>query len=260
MFEIRYLPTSTNDPYKGHSARFTFFIQISVLVPWSRIPEAYWFWFLIAATMAESVFGTSTIDIAMGVEKPSDLLANVNDSGKQRKKRRRKARLTGLSQQRRWANERERHRTRRVNDAIYALRDRLPDFLNPLHIKLSKMETICLAIRYIRQLKDMLEEDDRSRSSSDFEGIDTDLSPQLSSDFSTDGDFEELFKMDTSFLLPSSPSSDLLDIDDSEDVFWWLQTIYVQFTFQKFFLTTRTHPQPSTASLYVEDRIELEHF
>lgn len=171
--------------------------------------------------MAESVFDTSTIDLALGVEEKSDLLANVNDSGKQRKKRRRKARLTGLSQQRRWANERERHRTRRVNDAIYALRDRLPDFLNPLHIKLSKMETICLAIRYIRQLKDMLEEDDRSRSSSDFEGIDTDLSPQLSgSDFSTDGDFEELFKMDTSFLLPSSPSSDLLDIDDAEDVFW----------------------------------------
>ena len=171
--------------------------------------------------MAENVFGTSAIDIALGVEKSSDLLSNANGSGKQRKKRRRKARLTGLSQQRRWANERERHRTRRVNDAIYALRDRLPDFLNPLHIKLSKMETICLAIRYIRQLKDMLEEDDRSRSSSDIEGIDIDIdvSPQLSSDFSTDGEFEELFKMDTSFLLPSSPSSDLLDLED-EDVFW----------------------------------------
>lgn len=160
--------------------------------------------------MAESVFGTSAIDIALGVEKSSDLLSKANGSGtKQRKKRRRKARLTGLSQQRRWANERERHRTRRVNDAIYALRDRLPDFLNPLHIKLSKMETICLAIRYIRQLKDMLEEDDRSRSPSDFEGIDTDQSPQQSSEFSTD-EFEELFKMDTSFLLPL----------EDDDVFW----------------------------------------
>jgi hypothetical protein len=176
---------------------------------------------LCSTTMAESIFESATFDFTLKVEKPDDLLVSANDdNGKQRKKRRRKARLTGLSQQRRWANERERHRTRRVNDAIYALRDRLPDFLNPLHIKLSKMETICLAIRYIRQLKDMLEEDDRSRSSSDFEGIDTDLSPQLSSDFSTDGDFEELFKMDTSFLLPSSPSSDLLDIDDTEDVFW----------------------------------------
>ncbi|XP_046846225.1 neurogenic differentiation factor 1-like [Xenia sp. Carnegie-2017] len=175
--------------------------------------------------MAESIFDASAaFDFSLKVEKDDiddDLIVNSNDdNGKQRKKRRRKARLTGLSQQRRWANERERHRTRRVNDAIYALRDRLPDFLNPLHIKLSKMETICLAIRYIRQLKDMLEEDDRSRSCSDFEGIDTNLSPQLSSDLSTDGDFEELLKMDTSFLLSSSPSSDFPEIDDTEDVFW----------------------------------------
>jgi hypothetical protein len=32
--------------------------------------------------------------------------------------------------------------------------------------------------------------------------------------------------LDTSFLLPSSPSSDLLDIDDTEDVFWWLNILF----------------------------------
>lgn len=60
------------------------------------------------------------------------------------------------TQQRNAANQRERKRMKIINDAFDGLRDRIPLECNDR--KLSKVDTLRLAIRYIQQLSDMVEE------------------------------------------------------------------------------------------------------
>ena len=79
------------------------------------------------------------------------------ETGKKRQKkpRRRSARLTGVSKQRKSANTRERNRVRVVNDAFEKLRHLIPLF--PTERRPSKIKTIRLASMYISLLTEMRE-------------------------------------------------------------------------------------------------------
>ncbi|XP_043852251.1 transcription factor 15-like [Dromiciops gliroides] len=72
----------------------------------------------------------------------------------QGKKKRKGARVVGLSQQRQAANARERDRTHSVNSAFTALRTLIPT--EPADRKLSKIETLRLAASYISHLANVL--------------------------------------------------------------------------------------------------------
>lgn len=74
-----------------------------------------------------------------------------------KRKRRRKPRLTGISKQRQSANARERSRMRSIGAAMLQLRHRLPPSLVPKSKKLSKIQTLRLAIRYIAYLFEVLQ-------------------------------------------------------------------------------------------------------
>lgn len=108
----------------------------------------------------------------MVVEKPRDL--NQIGSSKalnRKKKRRRKPRLTGLSKQRQTANARERSRMRSISAAMLQLRYHLPSSFAPKEKKLSKIQTLRFAIRYIGDLFDVLQrsEDSDTETGSDAE-------------------------------------------------------------------------------------------
>ena len=77
-----------------------------------------------------------------------------------KRKRRRKPKLTGLSKQRQKANARERIRMRSISAAMLQLRYRLPSSLAPKGKKLSKIQTLRFAIRYIGYLWNVLQQDD----------------------------------------------------------------------------------------------------
>ena len=80
-----------------------------------------------------------------------------SSNDKNKRKRRRKPRLTGLSKQRQTANARERNRMRSLSTALLHLRDCLPSFIVPIDKKLSKIQTLRLAIRYIATLRKILQ-------------------------------------------------------------------------------------------------------
>lgn len=61
-------------------------------------------------------------------------------------------------------NERERARVRNVNDGFERLRSHLPVYTEPKDRRLSKVETLREAIKYIRDLQAILANDDESRS------------------------------------------------------------------------------------------------
>ncbi|KAK6483030.1 mRNAion factor 15-like [Huso huso] len=69
-------------------------------------------------------------------------------------KRKRKSSQAGISKQRQTANARERDRTHSVNTAFTALRTLIPT--EPADRKLSKIETLRLASRYISHLANIL--------------------------------------------------------------------------------------------------------
>lgn len=92
----------------------------------------------------------------MVVEKPR----GSNQSLKRKRKRRRKPRLTGLSKQRQTANARERVRMRSITAAMLQLRYHLPSSLAPKEKKLSKIQTLRFAIRYISDLWEVLQSAD----------------------------------------------------------------------------------------------------
>jgi transcription factor 15 len=71
---------------------------------------------------------------------------------KKKRRRRRKPRLTGLSKERQTANARERTRMRSISDALLHLRYHLPSTVVPKDQKLSKIQTLRLAIGYIADL------------------------------------------------------------------------------------------------------------
>eukprot|EP00794_Sanderia_malayensis_P003276 gene3276-3757_t len=76
-----------------------------------------------------------------------------------RKPRRRKRMLTGVSKQRRAANERERKRLQIINNAFIGLKDLLP--LLPGEENISKIDVVKLASRTILLLKEILDDCDR---------------------------------------------------------------------------------------------------
>lgn len=109
----------------------------------------------------------------MVVEKPRDLEQTKSSEVLNRKRRRRrKPRLTGLSKQRQTANARERSRMRSISAAMLQLRYHLPSSFAPKEKKLSKIQTLRFAIRYIGDLYEVLqrgEESDTETSSAESE-------------------------------------------------------------------------------------------
>ncbi|XP_078376796.1 uncharacterized protein LOC144660115 [Oculina patagonica] len=109
----------------------------------------------------------------MVVEKPRDLKQTESSEALIRKRRRRrKPRLTGLSKQRQTANARERSRMRSISAAMLQLRYHLPSSFAPKEKKLSKIQTLRFAIRYIGDLWEVLqrsEDSDTETSSAESE-------------------------------------------------------------------------------------------
>ena len=71
------------------------------------------------------------------------------------RKRRRKRMLTGISKQRRLANERERKRLQVVNTAFVSLKNVLP--LSSVDQKISRIEIVRLASKHIASLMQLLQ-------------------------------------------------------------------------------------------------------
>nr|ABD57444.1 Mesp [Branchiostoma floridae] len=120
-----------------------------------------------------------------GSPESSALLLN---GGSRRRRRRRKPRLTGLSKQRQAANERERVRMQNLTAALGVLREHIPPPVAPKDKRLSKIETLKLAIGYIDYLRRVLQESTENAASL--------LPPSLESlakedaEFDIDGSFE----------------------------------------------------------------------
>lgn len=94
---------------------------------------------------------------------PNDASDNQRTSEskvKRKRKRRRKPRLTGLSKERQTANARERSRMRSISDALLHLRGHLPSTIVPKDKKLSKIQTLRLAIGYISDLWQVVQNND----------------------------------------------------------------------------------------------------
>ena len=94
----------------------------------------------------DSVFYQQSID--------NQLSNDEDEDGEKKKPRRRKKMLTGVSKQRRAANERERKRLQIINIAYKELKGVLPLFPNEDNIP--KIEIVRLATRTIRYLSDIL--------------------------------------------------------------------------------------------------------
>ncbi|XP_048580329.1 pancreas transcription factor 1 subunit alpha-like [Nematostella vectensis] len=84
----------------------------------------------------------------------------IKANSRKKRRRRRRPRLTGLSKQRQTANARERNRMRSISDALLHLRYHLPQTVVAKDKKLSKIQTLRLAIRYISDLFEILQSDD----------------------------------------------------------------------------------------------------
>lgn len=86
--------------------------------------------------------------------------SQYNQKKTSRKKPRRKPiRLTGVSQQRRKANERERRRVQALNSRIEILRDHIP--LPPLGKRPTNTEVIWMAATYIEFLTELLKKSEK---------------------------------------------------------------------------------------------------
>ena len=92
------------------------------------------------------------------------------------RKRRRKRMLTGISKQRRLANERERKRLQVVNTAFVSLKNVLP--LPSVDQKISRIEIVRLASRHIASLMQLLQHGE------DLQGVENDFccEDQITSD------------------------------------------------------------------------------
>ena len=102
-------------------------------------------------------------------EEPRTICIEKNKLCNGRKKRRRKPRLTGLSKQRQRANARERLRMRDISAALLQLRYHLPASFAPKDKKLSKIQTLRFAIRYIGDLWEVLRQNERTTEVREFE-------------------------------------------------------------------------------------------
>ena len=129
--------------------------------------------------------------------------------GSRKRPRRRKRMLTGVSKQRRAANERERRRLQIINYAFKDLKNILP--LLPGEENISKIEIVRLASKTIRLLAQILAEDDHSQTGVKMESeeersscssADSTESLDTLDSFDTDTGFDDLSNdMDFSFLL-----------------------------------------------------------
>lgn len=90
----------------------------------------------------------------MGKESPEE---EKNTSRK--KTKRRPSRLTGVSRQRKMANERERRRVQALNTRIENLRELIP--LSPYEKRPTKTEVIWMAANYIEFLGELLEKSEK---------------------------------------------------------------------------------------------------
>ena len=77
-----------------------------------------------------------------------------------KRKQRKKRILTGVSRQRRAANDRERRRNERLNQAFVTLKRTLP----LANIDISKIEILRLAVKWIDHLATLLEENEQQKS------------------------------------------------------------------------------------------------
>ncbi|XP_032229899.1 protein lin-32 [Nematostella vectensis] len=99
---------------------------------------------------------------------PNDIDADSAESGEsgqngtqqKKRKRRRKRMLTGVSRQRRAANERERRRIQGVNRAFVELKNSLP----VSHMDISKIDILRVAAQWIDHLSELLHQDDQAKS------------------------------------------------------------------------------------------------
>ena len=141
-----------------------------------------------------------------------DLPTSKKSKQTRRKPRRRKRMLTGVSKQRRAANERERRRLQIINSAFIGLKDLLP--LLPGEENISKIEVVKLASRTILLLKEILDDADRKSSGSESDELRSSCSSSTcgssldsleSLDTNNDLDLQE--SQDFSFLL--FPSDDI---------------------------------------------------
>ncbi|KAL9968437.1 hypothetical protein ACROYT_G026814 [Oculina patagonica] len=99
------------------------------------------------------------------------------DKNIKRKTKRRPPRLTGVSKQRKMANERERRRVHALNLRIENLRDLIP--LSPFEKRPTKTEVIWMAATYIKFLTDLLEKSDKTADNTSETADDTSESLDL---------------------------------------------------------------------------------
>ena len=116
-------------------------------------------------------------------EADADSLSSPMVRQGRRTKRRRKRMLTGVSRQRRAANERERRRIQGVNRAFVELKNTLP----VAHLDISKIDILRIATKWIDHLSQLLNKDKKeatdnpSRTARDLEIFDI-LGEQFSVD------------------------------------------------------------------------------
>lgn len=97
-------------------------------------------------------------DEEMAEEIPEKKSDKKSKSSQKKKTRRKKRMLTGVSKQRRAANERERKRLQIINMAFKDLKGALPLF--PTESNISKIEIVRLACRTIKYLSEMVDNED----------------------------------------------------------------------------------------------------
>ena len=95
----------------------------------------------------------------------------------QKRKRRKKRMLTGLSRQRRAANERERRRIQGVNQAFVDLKNTLP----LAHVDISKIEILHLAVKWIDHLGTLLKDYEEDKDGLNTKQMETSKPNELSS-------------------------------------------------------------------------------
>lgn len=112
----------------------------------------------------------------------------IVQQGRRKLKRRRKRMLTGVSRQRRAANERERRRIQGVNRAFIELKNALP-VANTVDI--SKIDILRVATKWIDHLSKLLDQDQRIHSEPQY-AVEPQLYELLGEDFSiNDRELEE---------------------------------------------------------------------
>merc|ERR1719494_1160827 len=119
------------------------------------------------------------------VQKPPAKRPKSSESSKKKRPRRRKRMLTGVSKQRRAANERERKRLQIINMAYKELKGNLPLFPNEVNIP--KIEIVRLATRTIRYLSDILNNSNDYENRMESQGESSSASYSYMSENSSEG-------------------------------------------------------------------------